>query len=378
MTLRGLVLRLKCALAAFLSDATAVQPPGPYVPNPDRIVGLTSDLSIQSTARLIVEPGPSAAGGRIVLGRGIYLGRFVEVATGEEGLLTIGDDTSIQDYSVIIGDVRIGSHCLFSLNTHVTSSTHHIHHRPPWLIRDQDRAADTLQPRVGSRSWPVVIEDDCWIGWGAVILSGVYVGRGAVIGANSVVTRDVPPYEIHAGAPNLRVNRRLTFSPPTRIDALDDECIPYFYRGFQASQSALARTRGSGVIAAASEACIVLARSDHSRLRITGQRLDNRNDCLTLALRVDGIDCGRHAIKETDFAIDVALPGDTTEGTNSIPTVLRSYRYIEIECATEAIRQPTDGSDAGCRYGIRTVSLLLNDEITAGEQSASVPRLVVQ
>lgn len=379
MTLRGLVLRLRRALLEFLADANATQSPGPYVPNPVRVVGLTPDLSIQPTARLIVDPGPPTAAGRIVLGRDVRLGRFVELATTEEGLLTIGDDTSIQDYSVIIGDVRIGSHCMFSLNTHVTSSTHHVHHRPPWLIRDQDKAASTLQPRIGTRSWPVIIEDDCWIGWGAVVLSGVYIGRGAVIGANSVVTRDVPPYEIHAGAPNVCVSRRLTFAPPTRIDASDDECIPYFYRGFQVSQPALARTRGSGVIGAANQACIVLARSEHPRLRLMGRRLDDGNDCLTLSLRVDGIDCGHHPVKGVDFFIDVALPSNAnTRGVDRVPAVLRNYRYVEIECETVGMAQSTDNSDAGYRYGIAQVMLLLNDRLAADDHTGGVHRIVAQ
>lgn len=47
----------------------------------------------------------------------------------------------------------------------------------------------------------IVIEDGAWIGAGAVILDGVRVGRGAVVGANSVVTRDVPSRSLVAGAP---------------------------------------------------------------------------------------------------------------------------------------------------------------------------------
>lgn len=47
----------------------------------------------------------------------------------------------------------------------------------------------------------VVIGHDTWIGHGVVIMPGVRVGNGAVVGSNSVVTRDVPPYAIVAGAP---------------------------------------------------------------------------------------------------------------------------------------------------------------------------------
>lgn len=46
-----------------------------------------------------------------------------------------------------------------------------------------------------------VIEDDAWIGQCAIIMAGVRIGRGAIVAAGAVVTKDVPPYEIHAGVP---------------------------------------------------------------------------------------------------------------------------------------------------------------------------------
>jgi acetyltransferase-like isoleucine patch superfamily enzyme len=48
---------------------------------------------------------------------------------------------------------------------------------------------------------PVVIEDDCDLGVGAVILPGVRIGRGAQIGAGAVVTADIPPYSVAVGVP---------------------------------------------------------------------------------------------------------------------------------------------------------------------------------
>ena len=47
----------------------------------------------------------------------------------------------------------------------------------------------------------IIVSDDVWIGYGAVILSGVKIGQGAVIAAGSIVTKDVPPYAIVAGNP---------------------------------------------------------------------------------------------------------------------------------------------------------------------------------
>lgn len=47
----------------------------------------------------------------------------------------------------------------------------------------------------------IIIDDDVWIGYGAMIMSGVHIGQGAVIAAGAVVTKDVPPYAIVGGIP---------------------------------------------------------------------------------------------------------------------------------------------------------------------------------
>lgn len=47
----------------------------------------------------------------------------------------------------------------------------------------------------------IVIDDDVWIGYGSIILSGVHIGQGAIIAAGAVVTKDIPPYSIAGGCP---------------------------------------------------------------------------------------------------------------------------------------------------------------------------------
>jgi acetyltransferase-like isoleucine patch superfamily enzyme len=54
----------------------------------------------------------------------------------------------------------------------------------------------------------IAIEDDVWIGSGAIITDGVRVGHGAVVAAGAVVTQDVPPHAVVAGAP-ARVVREI-------------------------------------------------------------------------------------------------------------------------------------------------------------------------
>ena len=52
-----------------------------------------------------------------------------------------------------------------------------------------------------TESAPVQIGSDVWIGMRAIIADGVSIGHGAIIGANTVVTKDIPPYAIFYGSP---------------------------------------------------------------------------------------------------------------------------------------------------------------------------------
>ena len=54
----------------------------------------------------------------------------------------------------------------------------------------------------------IILDDDVWIGYRAIILSGVHIGQGAIVAAGAVVTKDVPPYAIVAGVPARIVKYR--------------------------------------------------------------------------------------------------------------------------------------------------------------------------
>ncbi|HTX68658.1 MAG TPA: acyltransferase [Thermoleophilia bacterium] len=62
-----------------------------------------------------------------------------------------------------------------------------------------------IAPYVNSHTGDITLERDVWLGTGAVILPGVTIGEGAVVGANSVVTRSVPPYTVVGGVPARRI-----------------------------------------------------------------------------------------------------------------------------------------------------------------------------
>ncbi len=68
----------------------------------------------------------------------------------------------------------------------------------------------------GLRAFGITIDDDAWIGAGAIILDGVRIGRGAVVGAGAVVTRDVAPHTVVAGVPARLLRRIRRQRTPTR------------------------------------------------------------------------------------------------------------------------------------------------------------------
>jgi acetyltransferase-like isoleucine patch superfamily enzyme len=58
-----------------------------------------------------------------------------------------------------------------------------------------------VKTKILENDLPVVIQDDTWVGFRAIILKGFTIGRGSIVAAGSVVTKNVPPYTIVAGVP---------------------------------------------------------------------------------------------------------------------------------------------------------------------------------
>ena len=83
---------------------------------------------------------------------------------------------------------------------------------PRVFITDSDHVVDAAGERTTLseefRSAPVVIEHDCWLGVNAVVLKGVRIGHHSIVGANAVVTRDVPPFSTVVGVPGRVIPRK--------------------------------------------------------------------------------------------------------------------------------------------------------------------------
>ena len=66
----------------------------------------------------------------------------------------------------------------------------------------------------------IVIGNDVWIGYEAVIMAGVHIGNGAIIAARAVVTKDVPPYTIVGGVPARPIRKRFDEEVIQKLETL--------------------------------------------------------------------------------------------------------------------------------------------------------------
>ncbi len=127
---------------------------------------------------------------RVALRRGVFL--------GGHGEISIGAGTALNEGCIVaaLERVEIGANCMLA---------------PRVYILDVDHVFDRSDIPIAEQGYdvaPVVIGDDVWIGTQAVICKGVSIGHGAVIGANSVVTRDIPAMAVAAGLPAKVIRMR--------------------------------------------------------------------------------------------------------------------------------------------------------------------------
>jgi len=107
--------------------------------------------------------------------------------------LSIGDHSWVGESVWIdnLVEVRIGANVCISQSAHLCTGNH-----------------DWSDPLFGLWVQPIAVEDGSWIGTCALICPGVTIGRSGIAAAGSVVTKSIPPFEIHAGNPAHFVKRR--------------------------------------------------------------------------------------------------------------------------------------------------------------------------
>ena len=90
-----------------------------------------------------------------------------------------------------------GNHKMASLSTYTF----------PLFFEEWDLEKENVA-QAWDQKWDIIIGNDVWIGYEAVVLSGVTIGDGAVIGCRAVVTKDIPPYTIVGGVPAKPIRKR--------------------------------------------------------------------------------------------------------------------------------------------------------------------------
>jgi acetyltransferase-like isoleucine patch superfamily enzyme len=113
----------------------------------------------------------------------------------------LGNDVGVGGRCVFLCDIEIGNKVLIAADVAFLNSDDHRY----------DIVGKTMWDSGRGDQFRITIEDDIWIGHGAIILAPAYIGRGSIIAAGSVVNKDVPRYSIVAGVPAKVVKMR--FSP---------------------------------------------------------------------------------------------------------------------------------------------------------------------
>jgi len=152
---------------------------------------------------LILNPNFISIGERVLIRDGVRL----EVVRSSEARipeLAIGNDTNIEQNVHIVchSRVRIGANVSITGNCAIVDVTH-----PFSDIHDPQK----IGSRIKDENSFVEIGDGTFVGFGAVILPNVRIGVHSVIGANSVVTKDVPDYSVAGGNPAI-ILKRFDFS----------------------------------------------------------------------------------------------------------------------------------------------------------------------
>lgn len=110
----------------------------------------------------------------------------------------IGENSFVNGGQLIAGPnskIVIGNDVMISYGVHIRTTYHNY----------KDRVVPMWQQ--GMDEADVIIEDNCWIGYNAQIMSGVIVHSGAVVAANAVVTKDVPSNVVVGGVPAKEIIR---------------------------------------------------------------------------------------------------------------------------------------------------------------------------
>jgi len=134
----------------------------------------------------------------------------------------IGDCSYLGNNTVISNpeNTVIGRYCSISHEVYIGPTAHSLHYLTTHsFIQNKENGTidnsiivpehNLVKPE-SDTSKPVIIDNDVWIGYRAIIMPGVHIHDGAVIAAGAIVTKDIPPYAIAAGVPAKVIKYRFS------------------------------------------------------------------------------------------------------------------------------------------------------------------------
>lgn len=131
----------------------------------------------------------------ITIGSNTVIDPFTVIKPQQSSGIDIGENCTLHEFGFLAGNIEIGDGVRIAQKVSIHSFNHQIDPESP--IHEQDL-----------EHGKITIGDDVWIGCNVTILKDVEIGKGAVIGAGSVVTSDVEPYDIVVGNPAERIDTR--------------------------------------------------------------------------------------------------------------------------------------------------------------------------
>ncbi|MGL4865092.1 MAG: acyltransferase [Cetobacterium sp.] len=137
-------------------------------------------------------------------GNNVYLGKNFQ---GNYSNISLGNNVSIGPDAFLLSskaEIIIGNNVMFGPKVSLVTGNHRIDILGKYMIDITD------EEKLKTNDQNIIIEDDVWIGMGAIILKGVTVGEGSVVGAGSVITKNIPPYSIIGGNPAKIIKKRFT------------------------------------------------------------------------------------------------------------------------------------------------------------------------
>ena len=169
-------------------------------PNADKIYPRTNDSTICYLKNIITNPN-------IIVGDFTFYNDYVHDPKDFEKNNVLYHYPYVNHDRLIIGkfcSIACGAKFLFNSANHTLNSLSTF----PFPIFAEEWDESMPVTDAWDNKGDIVIGNDVWIGYEAVIMAGVHIGDGAIIGTRAVVTKDVPPYTIVGGIPAKKIRSR--------------------------------------------------------------------------------------------------------------------------------------------------------------------------